>query len=1155
MLKKSTLREIKTSLSRYLAIFAIVALGVGFFSGLKDCKASMVSTATRYLGDSNMHDFQLLSSYGVDEDSLSLAKSWDGIQDAEASIEIDVMASSGGGSSKALKAISIPENINKLRVVTGRLPQNPEECVVDDYSITEDAYRIGDKIVLTNENEQDKLDEFKHREFTIVGTVNTPIYLDYQRGSTDIGNGSLDSFFFIEEEAFNTDYYTSLYVILDHEIIAPFTSQYDDMLDSSLSSMDDLAEKMTEKRRESVMEEAQEKLDEKRQEYEDGLAKYRAQKAKTEKKLKAARKELKNGYQTIENKKAEAEKAQGTINNTIYSLEDTIEDLKSRINQAKKGIETINATIAELETQKSAIETGIAEVEAVKLQIEQGYAAELITQEQYEAGINEVTATITELNAKLAKVNDGIAIAGEKLFEAESGLAQAEQGLEAAKDGLNKAKDGRKEAEQGLATIEDKKREADKSAKTLKNAEAKADREFAKARRELEDAKDKLDEAQEEIADLEVGNSYALSRNENFGYSSFDSNSDIVNNIAKVFPVFFFLIAALVCMTTMTRMIDEQRTQIGVLKALGYSSKAIAAKYMFYSGSGAFMGAIAGFFIGCKVFPAVIWNAYTMMYDFSETCDYIIDWKLGLVSLIAAMICSMGATWVALAGDFKVAPAELIRPKTPPAGRRILLERWTGLWNRISFLYKVSIRNIFRDRKRFLMMVIGVSGCTALLVAGMGINTTIAKVADHQFEEVSIYDFQTIFTKKMTPNRQDEFLRYMEEEAGVTPDEVKFVHQAEVTLVMPDQNFNVLCTAATPEEFGRFISLRTKGERLNFPDKHEAIVGDSGNEAQKKMLGEVVVDEKIQHDFGIQVGDVVTLRDDYREMQAVVSGISDNYVNENIYMSVESYEAGFGKEAQLKTALVRLNSDTDSEPNAETESIEDDSASQLGAEPESESEHNNNNSNNITTEASVTQDSTEQNSDDKPVATSDKEENSIHDSSAARASEGRIRAVATAAVNYELTAAVSNNLDVRENVGQMMKSLDAVIFVVILSAALLAFIVLYNLTNINITERIREIATIKVLGFNQLEVSQYVFRENMFMTAVAAIVGIPLGNWLLGFVIDCLVVSMIYFVPRITIMNYVLAVVLTFLFAFGVNFAMQRRLRSVSMTESLKSVE
>ena len=1019
MLKKSTFREIRTSLARYLAIFAIVALGVGFFSGLKDCKESMVSTARGYLERTNFYDYQILSSYGADDDSVALAESWDGVRAAEGSIQIDVMAKSGDGDSRALKAISMPEGINTLNVTEGRLPQNDHECVVDAYSITDAGFRVGDHIEITDENDEDKLEDFKVTDFEIVGLVNTPIYLDYQRGSTDIGNGSLDTFFYIEKDAFDVDYFTNLYIKLDGDRL-PFSEEHEDYLKSQEDNMKDLAEAVTAGRRETARKDAQEELDEKKQEYEENLAKYNKEKADAEKELDKAENQIRKGERTIKKTRKELEEA---------------------IKEAQKAIDTLPAQIEDLKSKKAQVEAGLAQAKEGKDQLDGAYAAGYITQDEYEAQVGPLNAQISELTGNLNDIN--------------SGISQAEAGLK-------KAKEGKAQAEEGLKTLDKKENQLDSSEKKLKKEERKADSEFDKAKRELDDAKDKLDEAQEKIDDMEIGNSYALSRKENAGYASFDSNSSIVSNIAKIFPLFFFLIAALVCMTTMTRMVDEQRTQIGVLKALGYSNSQIVGKYMFYSGSGAFLGAILGFFVGCKVFPTVIWNAYTMMYDFSHSVDYIINYKLGLIVLAVALLCSMGATWVSIAADFTVPPAELIRPKTPPAGKRILLERIRPLWNRISFLYKVSIRNIFRDKKRFLMMVIGVSGCTALLIAGIGIRATISKIADYQFDEICLYDITVMFSKNMTEDRQKDFMEEMED-AGVSDENVRFLHRGEVTMIIGDKTTDVTCIATEAEGFDQFIDLHTGDQHIDYPGP-----------------GEAVIVRKTNHDYGIGVGDEVTLRDDYREMKVKIVGVADNYVYDSVYVSSDTYREGFGKEPDIKAAYIDFEDGTEEEV---------------------------------------------------------------------------IRNASADAAGYEYTAAAQTNIDVRENVNKMMKSLNSIVYVVILSAALLAFIVLYNLTNINITERLREIATIKVLGFYQLEVSQYVFRENLFLTAVAAIVGIPMGDWLLKFVIDNIVVSMVYFEARHGPYDIPIAVALTFLFAFFVNIAMQKRLRGVSMTESLKSVE
>ena len=537
-----------------------------------------------------------------------------------------------------------------------------------------------------------------------------------------------------------------------------------------------------------------------------------------------------------------------------------------------------------------------------------------------------------------------------------------------------------------------------------------------------------------------------------------------MNSISAIFPLFFFLVAALVCMTTMTRMIDDQRTQIGVLKALGYSNGAVLAKYLFYSGSAAAIGAGGGFFFGSWIFPAVIWKAYGMMLNFADRpCAYIVNRPLFLACMAVALLCSMGATWVSCASDFRVAPAQLIRPKAPAAGKRILLERIGPLWRRIGFLYKVSLRNIFRYKKRFFMMVIGISGCTALLIAGFGINTSVKDFAAFQFNEVALYDASISFDEDMNEAEQQDFREYAEDRV----EGMLFLHQQDMDLVFEGKTHTVTLIASSGENFRDFVDLHDRAAKIDYP-------GD----------GEAVVCRKMQAHYGVQPGDTITLRKGMKEMTVKVSAICDNYLYNYVYISDRTYEDGFGSAPAVKTAFVNVRSG--------------------GAESSSPKE---------------------------------------------------IRQAAAYLTGYERCTGAFVNDDMLNRVGDMMTSLNAVIILVILSAGLLAFIVLYNLTNINITERIREIATIKVLGFYPGETSSYVFRENFFLTGISALVGIPLGTWLLRFVISEIRVDMIFFEARITGLDYLYSVLLTFVFAIVVSLVMYRKLAKISMTESLKSIE
>ena len=958
---KSTIREIKTSLARYLAILAIVALGVGFYAGLQMCKPDMLETANTYLSDHGLFDYQIVSTYGIDDESVELALATAGVANAEAAIEQDIFIATEGGDESILKAFSMPGDINNLNLVAGKLPEKNNEIVLDGHFAG--SYNIGDTISITKSNKKKVREMFTHDEFTIVGFVNSPLYLDYERGTTSIGNGSLDGFGFIKQAAFDTDYYTQMYVKLDGDEYI-FSNELEAKLSGAEDVMENLAERVTAARRDKEKSKAQDKLDEKKADYDEGVEDF-----------KKGKDEYDSGYAKYE-------------------------DGLAQYNKEKK------ATEAQLAESQAQIDAGYE-------QLEQSKASGMVPEEQLAAMQAELDKSQAELDAGKAKATAEFAAAKKKLDETKAQLSSAKKDID-------------------------------------------------KAERTLADAKAKIDDGQHEIDTLEEGDSYSISREDNIGYSTFEQNSNIVHNIAKIFPAFFFLVAALVCMTTMTRMMEDQRGQVGILKALGYSNRAILSKYMFYSGSAATLGSVIGFFVGCNVFPKVIWNAYTMMYDFNASAAIKYNWVLGLECLAVALLCSMGATWVSCAADFGVSPAQLMRPKTPKAGKRILLERITPLWRRISFLYKVSFRNVFRYKKRFLMMVIGIAGCTALLIAGFGINTTIKGVAKFQYDEVTLYDYQVIFNKDMTAGKQADFIDYANDHVA-KPGEILFVHSGTADMKAGKQTAEIDLIACDDERISDHISFHYKDEPVEYP-------GD----------GEVIICRKLNHQYGLKPGDTVTFTKGYKEMTATVSGIFDNYVGETVYMTAKTYEQGFGEAPETKTAYIMTDHG-------------DDSAA-------------------------------------------------VHEDAAQIA-------------KYEHTAATVVNNDMIERVDSMMTSLNAVIYVVILCAGLLAFIVLYNLTNINITERIREIATIKVLGFRRAETSSYVFRENIFLTAFGALFGIPLGRWLIQFVIDNINVNMIFFVARVTNLDYLYSVLLTFVFAFIVNFAMQPVLRKISMTESLKSIE
>ncbi len=681
----------------------------------------------------------------------------------------------------------------------------------------------------------------------------------------------------------------------------------------------------------------------------------------------------------------------------------------------------MNKTISELNDSKKQIDAGLAEINEHLSQLESG--KEYMTDEEYQASKQQLESKKTELTASLTKVNAGL-----------------------------------KQADAGRAKLEKEKQTLTDGWKEYRQGKAEADSSFADAKKDLDDAKAKIKDGKDEIAAIKKPEAFVFTRDINTGYVSFENDANIVNEVAKVFPVFFFLVAALVCITTMTRMVDEQRTQIGVLKALGYSSRAVISEYLFYSGSAGVLGTLIGYFSCCIVFPAIIWKAYGIMYDFGCGLIYSFNIPLLFYSLAGALICSMGACLAAGLRDFKTVPSQLMRPKAPPAGKRILLERIAPLWSKVSFLYKVTIRNLFRYKKRFFMMVLGISGCTALLIAGFGINDTVKNIVGFQYNEIIKYDYSIYFDDAPDKKEQQAFRN----EASSHVSKIMFAHEEEVAFNSKEEELSLTLIASSGDNFSNFIDLHDNSA-IRFP-----------------QTGEAVICMKLADKCNLSEGDKIELTNDNgSKIEVTVSGICKNYVNNYVYISDETYEEGFGTAPGYTVAY---------------------------------------------------------------AISQDESADGIYKSAAAVSDNDNVLGTSVC-------------LDMEERICSMMDSLNAVIILIVAAAGALAFIVLYNLTNINITERVREIATIKVLGFYPRETSAYVFRENFILTGISAAVGLLLGKVLLEFIITQINISLITFEARITPASYIMSIALTFVFAVIVNIVMYYRLKRIDMIESLKSVE
>ena len=1218
-LKKSALRAISKNRGRYFAILAIIALGVGFFCGLRICRPAMVRSGDAYVQENNLFDYRLISTLGFTAEDRDDFAALEGVNAAEGAVWTDFLCTGGDGNERALRAHSLTQDVNRLSLVAGRMPEADNEMVGDARCFTEAD--IGGQIVLSAANDEDTLEKFRHRSYTLVGVVNSVYYLNYERGNTSIGSGSLSGFVYLPYEGFDLDYFTEIFVDIDAS-----GEIYSDAYNAALSDFEDLLEAETEARADlryrSLVDDAQSEIDDAQAELDEKYADYQQEKtdanaelndahaeledaeqqiadgeaelSANERKLSSAESQYRSGLREYESSLAEFEAqrdaalqqiadAQAQINANRAAAEegirqiedsgvlDSYQQLKDAAAQLQSGVEALEAErsaqlsqpqaqLNDLKEQLAALDVGIsaaeaecdaavsglnAQMDSLRSQIsawegeisgldaeDPDQAAQIDSlrgqisdaQGQISALEGETSAVQSACDAQLAELNaqkgelqpaidalssqlDAANAAFDtqrseldaQLIQVQAGMqqiedsgvltqyeqatgalaqldaAQAELDVQAAaaqaeldgyqaqldeasaelKSAKRQIQSGKSQLESGRAELESAREELQQGYADYETARIDAERQFADAEQEFADAQAEIDDAQTEVNDIEPATLYALSRKTNVGYACFENDSQIVQGISTVFPLFFLLVAALVCTTTMTRMVDEQRTEIGTLKALGYSKGAIMSKYLFYSGSAAFIGALIGYFGGSYLFPKVIWTAYDIMYGFAEI-PYVLSPLLGALSLGAALLCSMGATWLSCNVELSEVPAQLIRPKSPKAGKRVLLERVGFLWRRLSFLRKVTVRNVFRYKKRLMMMVLGIGGCTALLVTGFGINDSIANLGNDQFGRIMLYDLSVSFAENQTAQDQTAFT----EALGSSASGVRFVHQGAVDVAYGDQTKQVNLIVSDSALDG-FMDLHSGDAAVGFPGMNQCVISRS-----------------LMERCGLNVGDTVTVYDDaMQRMELTVSGVFDNYIYNYLIVHADSVIAQWGEAPEWNSALVNC---------AE------------GVDPHS---------------------------------------------------------LSATASGLDGVSNVTVNQDTRERFDNMMSSLNYIVILVVVCAAALAFIVLYNLTNINITERIREIATVKVLGFTLRETASYALSENLVLSALGALVGLPLGKALHAFVMAQIKVDLVMFDVRVTPLSFAISIALTLLFAWLVNLFMLRKIDRINMAESLKTIE
>lgn len=1092
---KLTKREIRSSLGRYLAIFAIIALGAGLFVGLRLSRPDFLETYNNYTNKTNFYDFRLVSTLGLTDEDIAEVKKMDGVKLAEGAVGADFLFNTADEDNLIMMAQSIPENVNQIKLKAGRMPEKANECLADPDMYSKDD--IGSTIKLSKDNSEQTFDTFAYDEYTIVGLADSVLYINMERGSSTLGNGSVKGYIYIPMDGFSTDYYTDIYVCVDSKGYV-YSDEYEQ---STQKYVDGLEKFMSERaviRRDAIIDDAMSQLDDAKKQYEDGKAQYDAAKADydagyaeytkkksdTEAQLEKARKEIENAESmmgdtsVIDQKQAELDAAKAELDKGQAEYERGLQQFNAK---AKLAYGAVDEQIAYYENRISDKQNDIAaqnaEIESLNAQLAEAQAnGDSLKVRLIEWKIKTANDRISRDNADIERYNERLEVHRQKRAEVDAELEPYRKQLEDAKaqldSGYAQIAAGQAELDAAREMISSGGAQLETAKKQYEQGKAEAERGFAEAEKELASGKaqldaakaelDKgaaeLDSAEKQIKNINHADTYVLDRDTNAGYVCFESDTNVVQSVASVFPVFFFLVAALVCLTTMTRMIADQRTQIGIMKALGYSSGAIMGKYMFYSGSATVLGSIFGIAAGSFAFPAIVWFGYGLIYNLSGL-TFTMNWPLALGITAANLLVTLLVTWYCCAKELKCAPADLIRPKAPEAGKRILLERIPTVWNDMSFMQKVSARNIMRYKKRIFMMLLGIGGCTALVLTALGLNDTIQNVVMRQYDDIILYDYEITMAYDMNEEEQEIFFS----DAGDDIKDAVFLYRGLAEVSGGDAIKNATLTVTDGKKLCKYIDLSYDGEPIDYPGRGEAAI----NYNLARQLG------------GIEVGDEIKLTtSEKKELTVTVSALFDNYVDSFVFISPETCEEQLGEVPEYKSALANAPDGADINRCAEA---------------------------------------------------------LTHDVDGVRG--------------------VTLSVDTKARMSSMMDGLLVVVAAIILCAGLLAFIVLYNLTNINISERIREIATLKVLGFYPNEAAHYVFRENLILTGAGAVFGLGLGVALHAFVMNAIKVDMMYFKPHISFLSFAVSIAITFVFAMIVNAIMRRRIDNIDMAGALKSIE
>ena len=1128
---KSIKREILSSKARFASILAIIFLGVAFYSGIKSSGPDIKASVNEFYKSNNLMDSKIVSSLGLTEEDLKLLENNDKILGYYGSHSVDANLTNINSVVRFIE-YNPKEDMNLLEVVEGRLPENSGEIALDEKALEIDKnLKIGDKYTI--ECDKDTIKSFKKETYKIVGFVKSPMYIDKEsRGTTSVGKGSVDYFAVLNHKDISMDVYTEIYITFKNlQNIDTYGDEYKEKMEENITYLENLYSKRQVERVEEIKSDAQKELDKAykevedgerellkgeeelkdgkeelkkgKAEYEDSLVKFNQGIKDGEGKLVSGEKQLKEAQKEIDDKLKEINLGQNQLQDAKYQLDKAKEnflsqninpekdtskyeeqiknlstlqntydllykDINNTVNNTKEGDEIPSEKIQYWKSIISNKNLGLTDLQPLVNQLEQNPSNKTLAQ-SISKNIEVASNTVYENKSNLQILVSGIKEYQSGKVEYEKQLKTLNNGkkqLEKAQAKIDKSK---KELEQGKIELEKSKKEGqaklDDAKKEIELAEEEivdGEKEIEKNKKKLQDAKEEIDDEQEKLNKMEEAKYYFFDRTDNFGYSGVGDAINSLDKIASVFPVFFFLVAIMICLTTMTRMVEENRTEIGTLKALGYSNLEISKKFVVYASLASISGSILGILVGSTSLPIIINFAYSSAYNLPKLIvkfypSFIIQ------SIVLSILCTVGASLFVLNVDLRSNPSEMMRPKAPKVGKKILLERITFLWRRLNFNQKVTLRNIFRYKQRMIMTVLGIAGCMAMLVTGFNLQASNKATLNNQFKKLWNYEAMVVFDEDASKKDDEDYNEVLKSIKEYNSN----INMRQESVTFNKENMNkqtaMLYVPENTEDFGEFVLLNNR----------------KSEEVYKISNDGVIISEKLANLLGASEGSKIIMRDGDNNIYNIkVDHIVENYFSHFIYMSPSYYEKITKKKVVYNAQLLKLNSNDKNEEEISTKLINCDKV-----------------------------------------------------------------------INVTLTSKTLNTSE------ESTASLNIIMIVLILASGCLAFVVLYNLNNINVSERIRELSTIKVLGFYDNEVTMYILRENVILTLLGIFVGSFMGKILYTFIIKTAELDTMMMMPNIYMTSYMYSALITILFSLIVMIMMHLKLKKVNMIDALKSNE